>query len=160
MMMRIESITHAYNQVPWRKQVGTLVLFLLILVFAALVAGLYLNVTARATTVGSEIQESLGEIARLERENNGLKAYLAGLNSVESMQARAIQLGFEPVQTDQAIYLLVPGYLPSQPVEIAPGYDTQVVSAQVIPAEYTEPLLPWLRRKFINTLLPALEYRQ
>jgi cell division protein FtsL len=159
-MQRIQSITHAYNQVPWRKQQGILVLFLLILVFIALVASLYLPVTARATTIGNEIQETLSEIAVLEREITSLEAYLADLQSVHKMEARARQLGFEPVQTDQTLYLLVPGYMPRAEVVIAPTGQAPVVSAEVKPAEFTEPLLPWLKRKLSKSIFPVWETQQ
>lgn len=159
-MQRIESITHAYTQAPWRRQMQYLILFLLILVFAALVAGLYLNVTAQSATIGSEIQIMQAEIIRLERENAGLQAYLGDLMSAENMHRRARELGFEPVQIDQAVYLLVPGYVERQPIMVAPTYQRQVVRASVRPPEYTEPLFPWLERRIMKVIFPVLETRQ
>ena len=159
-MERIESLTHAYSQAPWRKQMQYLVPFLLVLVFAALVAGLYLRINAEAATVGSEIQEMQANIAKLQRENAGLQAYLGQLLSADQMQSRASDLGFEPIQMDQATYLLVPGYTGRQPAVLAPSYQRAVISAPVRPAEFTEPLFPWLRRHIMKILFPALENRQ
>ena len=159
-MERIESLTHAYTQAPWRKQMQYLILFLLILVFAALVAGLYLNVTAQSATVGSEIQKMQAEIEKLERDNASLQAYLGELKSAENMHRRARELGFEPVQMDQAVYLLVPGYVEPQPLKVAPTYQRQVVSASVRPPEYTEPLFPWLEHHIMKVIFPVLESRQ
>jgi len=159
-MQRIESLTHAYSQAPWRKQMQYLVPFLLILVFAALVAGLYLRVNAEASTVGSDILDMQVDISRLQRENSGLQAYLGQLLSADQMQRRASELGFEPIQMDQAIYILVPGYVNREAVSIAPSYQRPVVSATVRPPEYTEPLFPWLRRHIMTKLFPALENRQ
>jgi hypothetical protein len=159
-MERIESLTHAYSQAPWRKQMQYLVPFLLVLVFAALLAGLYLRVNAEASTVGSEIQEMQFDIALLQRENAGLQAYLGELLSANQMQRRARELGFEPIQMDQAIYILAPGYVERQPAVLAPSYQRAVISAPVRPAEFTEPLFPWLRRHIMKILFPALESRQ
>jgi hypothetical protein len=159
-MQRIESLTHAYSQAPWRKQMQYLVPFLLILVFASLVAGLYLRVNAEASTVGSDILDMQVDISRLQRENSGLQAYLGELLSADQMQRRASELGFEPIQMDQAVYILVPGYVARHPVSLAPSYQRQVVSATVRPAEYTEPLFPWVRRHIMTKLFPALEKRQ
>jgi hypothetical protein len=159
-MQRIESLTHAYSQAPWRRQMQYLVPFLLILVFAALVAGLYLRVNAEASTVGSDILDMQADISRIQRENSGLQAYLGELLSADQMQRRASELGFEPIQMDQAVYILVPGYVDRQPASIAPSYQRPVVSATVRPIEYTEPLFPWLRRHIMTELFPALEKRQ
>jgi cell division protein FtsL len=158
-MQRIESLTHAYSQAPWRKQMQYLVPLLLILVFAALVAVLYLRVNAQASTVGSKIQEMQTDILRLERENAGLQSYLGELLSADKMLPRALQLGFQPVQMDQAIYIVVPGYMERQPVVMAPTNQRQVTRASVRPAEYTEPLFTWLGRHITKVLFPALENR-
>jgi hypothetical protein len=159
-MERIESLTHAYTQAPWRKQMQYLIPFLLVLLIAALVAGLYLRVNAQASTVGSEIQKMQFDIEQMQRENAGLQAYLGELLSADQMQRRASELGFEPIQMDQAMYIRVPGYVERQPAVLAPTYQRAVISAPVRPAEYTEPLFPWLRRHLMSILFPALENRQ
>src|SRR5665647_1003448 len=56
-MENIHQLTHAYSQAPWRKQMYMIGVILLILVSTAIVAGIYLNVTARAAAVGRQIQE-------------------------------------------------------------------------------------------------------
>jgi hypothetical protein len=159
-MQRIESLTHAYSQAPWRRQMQYLVPFLLILVFAALIAGLYLRVNAEASTIGSDILEMQANISKIQRENSGLQAYLGELLSAGEMQRRASELGLEPIQMDQAVYIKVPGYVNRQPAVIAPSYQRQVVSATIRPPEYTEPLFPWLQKHIMTILLPAVENRQ
>src|SRR5512136_2085308 len=56
-MTRTNKTTHAYLQAPWRKQTYMIGVILLLLVCVAIIAGIYLNVTARAAAVGREIQE-------------------------------------------------------------------------------------------------------
>ncbi|HEX9091996.1 MAG TPA: hypothetical protein VF831_10930, partial [Anaerolineales bacterium] len=56
-MKKEKHLTHAYSQTPWRKQTYLIGVILLFLVCAAIVAGIYLNVTARAAAVGRQIQE-------------------------------------------------------------------------------------------------------
>src|SRR5512135_877503 len=56
-MENINRLTHAYSQAPWRKQTYLIGVILLCLVCAAIIAGIYLNVTARAAAVGRQIQE-------------------------------------------------------------------------------------------------------
>ena len=56
-MENIHQLTQAYSQAPWRKQMYMIGVILLVLVSAAIIAGIYLNVTARAAAVGRQIQE-------------------------------------------------------------------------------------------------------
>ena len=158
-MQRIENITQAYTQTPWRRQMQYVVLFLLILAFVALVAGIYLNVTARATNVGRDVQDLQFEIEQIERDNASLHAYLANLTAASTMEKRALDLGFEPVQTDQALYILVPGYMERQPAALAPEEQAPLASAPVTPAEYTEPLFSWLDRNMMKVIFPILRNR-
>jgi len=49
-------IIHAYKQAPWRVQRQWVGAFLLIVIGGAMIAALYLDVTARAAVAGREIQ--------------------------------------------------------------------------------------------------------
>ena len=81
---------------------------------------------------------------RLQIEN--LHAQLALARSAATMRARAESMGFSPVQSDQIVYLPVPGYVERQTVVLAPPMNRPVQSAPFIPAEYTESLFTWARR--------------
>ena len=61
-MENFRNLTQAYSQAPWRKQLKFIGLFLLLVVFVALIAGIYLDVTARAATIGREILIMKNEI--------------------------------------------------------------------------------------------------
>ena len=153
-MDHVQNWTQAYSQTPWRKQVQLIGLFSLVLVFTALVAGVYLNVTARAATAGREIQGLQFEVERMQRENEDLQSKLAFLSSSEVMEKRARELGFTPLQKDQAEYLMVPGYTGRAATNLAPAPSTITQPAAGNPPEYTETLFTWLSRQNLDWILP------
>lgn len=155
-MDRVQSITQAYSQAPWRKQLQVIGLFLLVLVFVALVAGIYLNVTARAATSGRAIQSMQADIETIQRDNEDLQSQLALITSAGEMEKRAKSMGFEPVGKDQSQFIVIPEYVERQPVVLAPGTSQVVVSAPVLPAEYTESIFEWLRKQAVQSSFPLL----
>ena len=146
-MDRLEKFTQTYSQAPWRKQWQLIGLFFAILVFFALVAGIYLNVSARAATVGREIQELQKTSQALDREIEDLQSRLALIQSSREMGPRASSMGFEPIETDQIVYLNIPGYVEKQPPVLSSHSERTAVSAPVIPPEYTESLFAWLGKQ-------------
>ncbi len=56
--MQTAQIIHAYKQAPWRVQRQWIGVFLLAVIGAAMVAALYLDVTAHAALAGRQIQEA------------------------------------------------------------------------------------------------------
>lgn len=155
-MNRMNHFTQAYSQAPWRSQIQMVGLFLLILVFVGIVAGVYLNVTARAATVGREIQQLQREIRKAERINADLKSKLAFLSSSDQMEKRAFQLGFQPVGMAEPLYLKVPGYGGRQTVNLAPAPAPVQLPPPSIPSEYTESLFSWMHRELDLSSLPQL----
>jgi hypothetical protein len=153
-MDRVHSLTQAYSQAPWRKQLQIIGLFLLVLVVAALIAGIYLNVTARAATIGRDIQGKQRKLEALQRENVDLQTRLAYVTSAGEMEKRALAMGFAPIITDEALYIRVPDYVSRQPASLAPSSQPPLVSAPVLPAEYTESLFEWLGREMQKPSFP------
>ena len=151
-MDRVKGITQAYSQAPWRKQLQIIGLFLLLVVFVALVAGIYLNVTARAATMGREILIMQSNIDQLELDIADLETQLAIANSAKEMEERARDLGFRPVDKDELTYVVVPGYITRQRVEFAPAPEPVEVVAATLPADYTESLFEWIRKRMIYQL--------
>lgn len=149
-MDQIDRVTQAYSQAPWRVQLQFLGLFSLGLVFIALVAGTYLNVTARAATVGREIQQMRREIDELEYTNANLQAQLAFINSAVEMEKRAQEMGFSPVGPDEAMFIVVDGYVERHPVILAPYAAPVTVSTPAMPAEWTESIFDWLQRELAD----------
>jgi cell division protein FtsL len=148
-MERIEEFTQTYSQAPWRMQLQIIGLFSLVLVIIALIASIYLNVSARAATVGRDIQDMQDQIVAEDREIEDLQSQLASILAAPNMESRAINLGFEFVDPEEVVYLAVPGYMERQPAVLAPYSERTVVSAPITPPEHTEPLFDWLKRQFV-----------
>jgi cell division protein FtsL len=143
-MENVKRLTQAYYQAPWRKQLQYIVFFLLVLVMTAVVAGIYLNVTARAVTVGQEIQVMQKEIELLKRSNADLETTLAFLTSTSLMEERARALGFEPVGQDKLVFVVVTGYPGRQEANLAPPSQPTEVSGPDFSSSFTVSLLDWL----------------
>ena len=147
--MQTTQIIHAYKQAPWRIQRQWIGAFLLALIGAAMIAALYLDVTARAAVAGREIQELRFEIATIQRANADLETQLGNLASTAEMQRRALELGYRPVKPGELDYVPVPGFVVPEPA-ILLAADDEIPRVQTLPSEYTQSLLEWFgeRAKF------------
>lgn len=147
--MQTTQIIHAYKQAPWRIQRQWIGAFLLALIGAAMIAALYLDVTARAAVAGREIQELRFEIATIQRANADLETQLGNLTSTAEMQRRALELGYRPVKPGELDYVPVPGFVVPEPAILLAAEDA-LLPVQPIPFEYTQSLLEWFgeRAKF------------
>jgi cell division protein FtsB len=143
-MDQLENITRAYSQAPWRKQWQIIGLVSLVLVLIAMIAGVYLSISAQATAVGRDIQSMQSTTIAVDRENEDLQSQLALILSSSQMEERARSLGFVPVPPEQIVYLNVPGYEERHAVILAPSNERNVVGARYMPPEYTESIFEWL----------------
>jgi len=160
-MENIHQLTNAYSQAPWRKQLYMIGVILLVLVCIAIIAGIYLNVTARAAAVGRQIQEmqvriygyhnltseageSFVPIEELEQKIANLTSQLAYVTSYTVMQERVKDLGLEPIASENIQYVAVPGYSDRQTTALAPPPEPVVVNASTIDPEFKESLFEWL----------------
>lgn len=141
--MQATQIIHAYKQAPWRVQRQWVGAFLLIVIGVAMIAALYLDVTARAAVSGREIQELRVEITALQRSNADLETELGNLTSTTVMQRRALELGYRPVQPGELDYVFVPGFVPPEPAILLAAEDT-VLHGYALPMVYTQSLLEWM----------------
>ena len=155
--MKQTNMIQAYRQTPWRIQLQVIGLFLLILVMIAIIAGIYLNVTARAATIGRRIQGMQAEIQLNDRLNADLQTKLALLTTASSMEDRAEELGFRPTDASELTYIIVPEYAGRAPVVLAPPPGPIASSTQILPPEFTQSLIEWFRQL---TLRPPLTFTQ
>jgi hypothetical protein len=163
-----QQLIQAYSQAPWRRQLQIVGTFLLILVAVAVVAGIYLNITTRAATIGREIQKMQVRISgyynlstdpgslpmpieELEQNISSLQAELAYLTSYQVMQARAEDLDLQPVDPQHILYLEVPGYFQQQEAVMAPPPQPVVVSAPGISPEFKESLIDLIEQQLAQT---------
>jgi len=135
-------IIHAYRQAPWRVQRQWVGVFLLVVIVAAMVAAIYLDVTARTAVAGREIQELRSQITTVQRENADLETQLADLTSTAVMRQRAEKLGYRPVQPGELDYIAVPGFETPEP-DILLAAEDVTPRIETLPAEYTQSLLEW-----------------
>ena len=144
-LLRVYYLVHAYRQAPWRIQRQWLVGFLLGVLGIAMVASLYLDVTAHAAISGRQIQNMTSDIIAVQQANADLQTRWAMLESSGTMEQRAQRLGYQPVDPTQVEYIVVPGYEAPQPeiLAVAPALQP---SAPSIPPEYTESLIEWLQQ--------------
>jgi len=149
-MNNVTQIVQKVHQAPWRVQRQWVVVFLLGLVIVAMVAGVYLNITVRATLAGREIQTLLNpslinpapnlqsnSIATNQRINSELQMQLADLTSVVSMRKRAEVLGFQSANPDEMIFVAVPGYVEPPSVDLSTSGSDHVLAPVILP-EYSE----------------------
>ena len=138
-----QKIIQAYQQAPWRKQRQIIGIFSAGLVFTALIASVYLNVTARSATLGREIQDMQVMKEEIEKEIEDLETELAELTSARVMEQRARDLGFEYVNPATSLFLPIPGYPGRQTADLAPSPPTLSATTQSLPPEFTMTLLDW-----------------
>jgi hypothetical protein len=167
-MENIQKLTQAYEQAPWRKQMYMIGVILLVLVSVAIIAGIYLNVTARAAAVGREIQEmqvrvygyhylssQAGEgtvpMEELEQRIANLTSQLAMITSYQVMQERVQDLNLEPIDGEHIIYMKVPGYIDRQTSSLAPPPEPVVVNASGIDPQFRESLFEWVAEQVQKT---------
>jgi cell division protein FtsL len=148
-MDNVRKATQAYTLAPWRRQVQVAVIFLVALTFLAWVAVVYLNVTARAVTMGSEIQWLQTDAEKMARENQDMESQLAHLTSALTLEERAKELGFKEVKPGKIIYLDVPGYAGRQPLTMAPPPQPMVVEKRSLSPEFTQSLIDWLNKNIV-----------
>jgi hypothetical protein len=141
--MQATRIIHAYKQAPWRIQRQWVGAFLLFVIGAAMVAALYLDVTARAAVAGREIQELRFEIIAIQRQNADMETRLAKMTSTAEMERRARSLGYRPVLPGELDYVPVPGFVAPEP-EILLAAEDVTIPEHSLPYEYSESLIEWL----------------
>jgi cell division protein FtsL len=130
------------RSIPLNIQRQWIILFAVGIAIVALVAGLYLDVTARAAITGREIQRLERSIADNRLANADYATEYASLMSNRVMQVRAREAGFEMLTREDVTYMVVPGYLPFDAVFFTS--DEVVTFAISASPEYHESLFDWL----------------
>ena len=144
----VTHVIHAYRVAPWRVQRQWIGNALLVVVIFAMVAALYLNVTSRTAIAGREIQDLTDSIAVSQQVSSDLQTQLANLTSAEVMQQRAKEMGFRPVEPVELEYLVVPGYVAKDAVNLSSSAQLQL-NVLAIPPEYNQSLLDWMDERLV-----------
>ena len=151
-MDEVLKITQAYSQIPWRKQIQSVGLFLVILVLCLVIAMIYVNVNAEAVVVGREIQDMQKSIEQLNRSIADKQSQVAYITSAVEMEKRAVDMNFKSVDPGEALYMVIPGYGGRLEAVLAPPSEPAVAQATILSTEYSLSLFDWLKRELY---LPA-----
>lgn len=134
----------AFKQAPWRSRVQLAGGFLVALVIVLLVASVYLSISGQAATAGLEAYQLDLERLRLEREIANTNAKIANLTSASNMEFRALELGFEKIEPDEALYLPIPGYPGKQTMIFTSPPGANNTDRLLVKSIYRESLWDWL----------------
>jgi hypothetical protein len=145
-MQNVNHLVHAYKIAPWRVNRQWVGFSLLVVVALAMISALYLDVTSQAAIAGREIQDLTASITVSQQVSRDLQTQLATLTSSSVMEQRALELGFRPMKSEEAEYLVVPGYSVIKP-DILSSIPLPQLSALSIPQEYNQSLLDWMDEK-------------
>ena len=146
-MDQVQKITQAYSQMPWRKQMQGVGMFLAILVLGLVIAMIYVNVSAEAATVGREIQYMQAEIEVLERSISNKQSQLAYITSAVEMEKRAVKMGFEPVAPGEADFIVISGYSGRNEAVLAPPSELAPAQITALSPEYSLSLVDWMKQE-------------
>ena len=152
-MQTVNIFVHAAKQAPWRMQRQWIGAFLLSVLGLAMVAALYLDVTASAAIAGREIQDLTAGTTAMQHANADLQTRVATLTSTGAMARRALSLGYRPIEPGEAEYFLVPGYAAPQ-ASILIASPQSGLHAPGTPPEYTQSLLDWVNDHLRTGLRP------
>lgn len=139
----------AFQQAPWRIQLQMIGKILVGCILAALVAGVYLNVSARTAAAAIET-ETLGiKRETLQRQVASLRTEIGIITSAREMKKRAEELGFIRSGVENTHYIAIEGYSGKQ-TEIAAPPITQVeLPASILKPSYTQSLWEWLYEQMV-----------
>jgi len=156
-----DSVGKAVESVIARRENGVrlqrqwIISVVAVIIMLALVAALYLNVTASASIAGRQIQNIEVAITANEQMNADLETKIASLLANSVLEARAQTLGFQPVERASLQYMVVPGYFPPQPVNMVPAAapTTELLDAP----EFKETLIDWISAQVEAASVPLPE---
>lgn len=134
----------AFKQAPWRSRVQSAGLFLLGLVIILLVASVYLSISGQAATAGLDAYRLNLQRLDLERQVADTNAQIAILTSASTMENRAIEMGFERIDPQDAVYITIPGYAGKQTMVVTAPPGVNTTNDQLVKSIYRESLWDWL----------------
>jgi cell division protein FtsL len=134
----------AFKQAPWRNHVQVAGFFLLSLVILLLVASVYLSISGQAAAAGLEAYRLNLDRTDLERQIADRKSQIANLTSSPSMEKRALDMGFERIDPEDAVYISIPGYGGRESRVSAPPPWIDNSGIQINNSLYRQSLWDWL----------------
>ncbi len=132
----------------WPKTVNdnqpqVVAVLILLGVVALMMGGLYLAQSTTNITTARDINQLQRERSALLRDNERLRAEIAGYQSIDSLMTRAVTMGFQDAEPNDIQYLIVDNYIYAQPTIIPTA-----VQPTPTPITYEENFAGWLSRQF------------
>ncbi len=137
---------HTVSPPPWQNQTQMASTLALIVVVGIIIAALYLIQTTTTTTTARELEQMSDQRAKLERDNELVRADIAELQSLPRVMTRAAELGFHEASEDEIQYIIVDGYRYDRPkVTPTPAPTAMPQDEEQV---YDETLSGWLRQQW------------
>lgn len=149
-IQNVNHLVHAYKIAPWRVNRQWFGAAFLAVLSLAMIAAIYLDVTSKAAIAGREIQDLNASITISRQVSGDLQTQLASLTSASVMKQRALELGFRPMRSGEAEYLVVAGYAALEP-DILSSAAIPQLSALSTPQEYKQSLLDWMDERISSS---------
>lgn len=138
-----------------RFQRQWIISFIAVVGMLALLASLYLNVTAGASIAGRQIQNLEVEITTNEQLNADLETQIATSMANSVLAQRAQAMGFQAVDRKTLQYMIVPGYFPPQAVSmVSSAGSTELLATS---PEFNETLIEWISKQIQAASVPLSE---
>lgn len=98
-------LSHRFGKGAWQLEARTTARLLLILALLGLIGWLHLTLASRMATLSHQIAELEEKKAALQRENAQLILEITQLQDLSRLQARALELGFVPIEQPQYVFV-------------------------------------------------------
>ncbi len=152
-----ESLIQAYANSPRRQKLQIMGGFFLALVIFAVLLVSYLVVSARAVSMGRQLQQAKYEIDRLVYLNVNYRSAITSFAHFEELEEKAADLGFRAPYPGEVFYIEVPGYGQKPRMDSDGLEKTAAARINVNLLEYHESLLDWFRKQMMIFIHPFQE---
>jgi hypothetical protein len=151
-----ESLIQAYSNSPRRQKLQILGGVIMAVVLAAIMLILYLVVSARAVSMGRQLQQAKDEIDQLVYLSVNYNNEIASLSRFEMMETKAVEMGFRAPYPGEVFYVPVPGYEEQEQTRVVVQQDASPMIVNVNLLEYHQTLFEWIGEK-LNELFSPFE---
>lgn len=149
-----QSLIQAYSNSPRRQKLQIIGSIFMVIVIAAVMLILYLIVSARAVSMGRQLQQAKDEIDQLVYEGVNYRNQIAQLSRFEVMEVKAKEIGFRAPYPGEVFYVPVPGYKQGPDTSVEIEQDTQPAVINVNLLEYHQSLIDWVGEQLEDLLRP------
>ncbi len=149
-----ESLIQAYSNSPRRQKLQIIGGIFMAIVTTAVMLILYLVVSARAVSMGRQLQQAKDEIDQLVYQSVNYRNQIAKLSRFELMEEKAKELGFRAPYPGEVFYVPVPGYKVGPDTYVEIQQDTQPAVINVNLLEYHQSLIDWVGEQMNHLLRP------